>query len=99
MAWVFRGPLIGWYLVGLFRKRLSYATAGVVVTADGGWRKDNIVPLKDQVDITLADDQVSSARLLVVKRTRRRINMCIAMDHHLLSLDRFMIIKPYISPL
>jgi acetyl-CoA synthetase len=35
------------------KDRLLDAQAKVVVTADGGWRKDAIVPLKAQVDQAL----------------------------------------------
>jgi acetyl-CoA synthetase len=64
------------------RDRLIDAQAKVVVTADGGWRKDAIVPLKDQVDKALADGAVPTVKdVLVVQRTRQQIHMEPGRDH------------------
>ena len=64
------------------RDRLSDGKAKLVITADGGWRKDSIVPLKDQVDKALADGAVPSVgNVLVVQRTKQEISMQAGRDH------------------
>ncbi len=64
------------------KARLLDAEAKLVVTADGGWRKDKIVPLKDAVDAALADNGVPSVdNVLVVERTKQQIHMESGRDH------------------
>ncbi len=64
------------------RDRLNDGNATLVVTADGGWRKDAIVPLKDQVDKALANHAVPSVKnVLVVQRTNQTIQMKAGRDH------------------
>lgn len=64
------------------RDRLNDGKATVVITADGGWRKDAIVPLKDQVDKALADQAAPSVKhVLVVRRTQQTIHMEAGRDH------------------
>lgn len=54
--------------------RITDAQAKLVVTADGGFRRGNIVPLKKNVDAAL--EQTSSVEsVVVVKRTREEIPM------------------------
>ncbi|MBD2049113.1 acetate--CoA ligase [Coleofasciculus sp. FACHB-64] len=68
--------VFGGFSAEALRDRLIDGQAKVVVTADGGWRKDAIVPLKDQVDKALADGAVPSVQnVLVVKRTGQEIYM------------------------
>ena len=56
--------------------RLLDAEAKVVITADGGWRKNKIVPLKQEMDKALANEAVPSVKnVLVVNRTDRKIYM------------------------
>jgi len=54
------------------KDRLIDAQAKVVVTADGGWRKDAIVPLKQQVDLALVGNGVVQ-NVLVVRRTDSKL--------------------------
>jgi acetyl-CoA synthetase len=64
------------------RDRLIDGNVKLVVTADGGWRKDVIVPLKDQVDKALADGAVPSVtNVLVVQRTKQQVQMQSDRDH------------------
>ncbi|MDY6785343.1 MAG: acetate--CoA ligase [Cyanobacteriota bacterium] len=64
------------------RDRLNDAQAKLVITADGGWRKDKIVPLKPQVDVALADNSAPTVEnVLVVKRTAQEISMEAGRDH------------------
>lgn len=68
--------VFGGFSAEALRDRLVDGQAKVVVTADGGWRKDAIVPLKEQVDKALANASVPSvAATLVVKRTGQEIQM------------------------
>lgn len=64
------------------KARLLDAEAKLVITADGGFRKDKIVPLKDSVDQALADQGVPTVEnVLVVKRTKQVITMVEGRDH------------------
>ena len=68
--------VFGGFSAEALRDRLIDGQAKVVVTADGGWRKDAIVPLKEQVDKALADSSVPSVTAtLVVKRTGQAVQM------------------------
>ena len=60
--------------------RINDAQAKLVITADGGFRRGQIVPLKKNVDEALL--QTSSVQnVIVVKRTQQEIEMRIARDH------------------
>ncbi len=68
--------VFGGFSAEALRDRLIDAKAKLVVTADGGWRKDAIVPLKEQVDKALADGAVPSVEnVLVVQRTGQETYM------------------------
>ncbi|MDP8964739.1 MAG: acetate--CoA ligase [Cyanobacteriota bacterium] len=68
--------VFGGFSAEALRDRLIDGEAKLVVTADGGWRKDAIVPLKDQVDKALANGAVPTVKnVLVVKRTGQQIQM------------------------
>jgi len=74
--------VFGGFSAEALRDRLNDAQAKVVITADGGWRKDAIVPLKDQVDKALGSDLVPSVEnVLVVQRTKQTIPMLPGRDH------------------
>jgi acetyl-CoA synthetase len=63
------------------KARLLDAEAKLVITADGGFRKDKAVPLKAAVDEALADNGVPSVqKVLVVERTKQKIQMQIDRD-------------------
>jgi len=49
--------------------RINDAEAKVVVTADGGWRRGNIIPLKKTVDDAIAMGCPSIEKVLVLERT------------------------------
>lgn len=68
--------VFGGFSAEALKSRLQDAQAKLVITADGGWRKDAIVPLKDQVDRALADQAVPSVQhVLVVQRTGQEVSM------------------------
>lgn len=50
------------------RARIDDAEAKVVITADGGWRKGKVFPLKNAVDTALEDGLSTVNHVLVVKR-------------------------------
>ena len=74
--------VFGGFSAEALRDRLIDGQAKLVITADGGWRKDAIVPLKDQVDKALAKGAVPTVEnVLVVKRTNQEIHMEPDRDH------------------
>ena len=74
--------VFGGFSAEALRDRLIDGEAKLVVTADGGWRKDAIVPLKTQVDKALADGAVPTVKdVLVVKRTGQQTHMESGRDH------------------
>jgi acetyl-CoA synthetase len=54
--------------------RINDAQAKVCVTADGGWRRGAIVPLKDSVDEALKDTPTIE-KCLVLRRTEQDVSM------------------------
>ncbi|MGB3517759.1 MAG: acetate--CoA ligase [Elainellaceae cyanobacterium] len=74
--------VFGGFSAEAVRDRLADGKAKLVVTADGGWRKDAIVPLKTQVDRAIADGAVPTVEnVLVVRRTGQDIDMQPGRDH------------------
>jgi acetyl-CoA synthetase len=67
--------VFGGFSAEALRDRLIDAEAKLVITADGGWRKDAIVPLKTQVDKALNSGVTTVQNVLVVRRTQQEINM------------------------
>jgi acetyl-CoA synthetase len=67
--------VFGGFSAEALKDRLNDAQAKVVITADGGWRKDAIVHIKHQVDVALANHGVPSVEtVVVVKRTGQSIH-------------------------
>jgi acetyl-CoA synthetase len=74
--------VFGGFSAEALRDRLNDGKAKLVITADGGFRKDAIVPLKPQVDKALADGACPTvANVLVVKRTAQDVTMETGRDH------------------
>ncbi len=73
--------VFGGFSAEALKDRLVDAQAKLVVTADGGFRKDKIVPLKEQVDLALAHGASSVENVLVVQRTKHDIKMQDGRDH------------------
>ncbi|HEY9602050.1 MAG TPA: acetate--CoA ligase [Allocoleopsis sp.] len=74
--------IFGGFSADALRDRLIDGQAKLVVTADGGWRKDAIVHLKDQVDKALANGAVPTVEnVLVVRRAAQEIHMESGRDH------------------
>ena len=74
--------VFGGFSAEALRDRLNDGKAKLVITADGGWRKDAIVPLKEQVDRALANNSAPSVEnVLVVERTKQGVHMEAGRDH------------------
>jgi len=73
--------VFGGFSADALKNRLVDAEAKLVVTADGGWRKDAIVPLKEQVDKALIAGAPTVENVLVVKRTAQTIQIEPGRDH------------------
>jgi acetyl-CoA synthetase len=74
--------IFGGFSAEALKDRLVDAQAKAVVTADGGWRKDMIVPLKEQVDKALANNGAPSvSSVLVVERTKQQVHMEAGRDY------------------
>jgi acetyl-CoA synthetase len=64
------------------RDRLVDGKAKLVITADGGWRKDTAVPLKEQVDKALENGSAPTVEnVLVIQRTQQAIAFQEGRDH------------------
>ena len=64
------------------RDRMNDAQAGLIVTADGGYRRGAVVPLKASVDGALADGGCPSVKtVVVVRRTGQDVPMEKGRDH------------------
>jgi acetyl-CoA synthetase len=59
--------IFGVFSAEALRDRINDSQAKVVVTADGGWRRGGVVPLKDTTDIAVAECPTIE-RVLVVRR-------------------------------
>ena len=60
--------------------RINDAECEVLITADGGWRKGGIVPLKEAADDAL-EDCPTIKHVLVVRRTEHEIDWVEGRDH------------------
>jgi acetyl-CoA synthetase len=68
--------VFGGFSAEALKDRLVDAQAKLVITADGGFRKDKVVALKEQVDAALANNAVPSVtNVLVVQRTKEPVTM------------------------
>lgn len=66
--------VFGGFSANSIRDRLGDSEATTVITADGGWRRGGVVPLKENVDEALQDyDGVE--RVIVYRRCENEINM------------------------
>jgi acetyl-CoA synthetase len=63
--------VFGGFSAEALRDRVRDAGARVVITADGGWRRGQVVPLKENVDAALAGLEVD--KVVVVRRCENKI--------------------------
>jgi acetyl-CoA synthetase len=73
--------IFGGFSAEAVRDRLVDAKAKLVVTADGGFRKDKVIALKEQVDLALDHGAPTVENVLVVQRTKEAIAMVDGRDH------------------
>ncbi|MBU6228282.1 MAG: acetate--CoA ligase [Cyanobacteria bacterium REEB459] len=74
--------VFGGFSAEALKDRLNDAQAKLVITADGGFRKDKVVALKAAVDVALAENSVPSVEhVLVVQRTKAAVTMVPNRDH------------------
>ncbi|BAB65737.1 acetate--CoA ligase [Sulfurisphaera tokodaii] len=77
--------------------RIDDAQAKVLITADGGWRRGKIVPLKDIADKAL--EKVSTVKdVIVVRRTGQKVNMVEGRDKYLDDVLREVPQGVYVEP-
>ena len=72
--------VFGGFSAEALRDRMNDAQAKVIVTADGGWRRGAIVPLKANVDASLAGATTVTS-VVVVRRTGQDVPMRAGRDH------------------
>ena len=66
--------IFGGFSAEALRDRINDAEARLVITADGGWRRGSVVPLKAAVDAAVVETP-SVERVVVVKRTGTPVAM------------------------
>ena len=72
--------VFGGFSAEALRDRMNDAQAKAIITADGGYRRGAVVPLKANVDAAL-EDAPSVASVLVVRRTGSAVAMREGRDH------------------
>ncbi|MDP9386794.1 MAG: acetate--CoA ligase [Actinomycetota bacterium] len=72
--------VFGGFSADALRDRIVDADARVLVTADGGWRRGAVVPLKDNADAALVQTP-SVEHVVVVRRTDQGVAMAEGRDH------------------
>ncbi len=72
--------VFGGFSASALADRINDAQAKVLITADGGWRRGSIVPLKANSDEALADAK-SVENVVVVRRTGQEVHIEPGRDH------------------
>ncbi len=72
--------IFGGFSAASIRDRVNDAKARVVITADGGWRRGEVVPLKETVDKAV-DECPTIEQVVVLRRTGREIAFHPERDH------------------
>ncbi len=67
--------VFGGFSAASIKDRLADSGAKIVVTADGGWRRGSIVPLKANVDAALADGTADVSLVIVLRRAENAVAM------------------------
>ncbi|MGK7945219.1 MAG: acetate--CoA ligase [Microcystaceae cyanobacterium] len=73
--------VFGGFSAEALKDRLEDAEAKLVITADGGFRKDKTIALKEQVDLALEHGAPSVEKVLVVERTKETVKMVEGRDY------------------
>lgn len=72
--------VFGGFSAESLRSRIEDADAKLVITADGGWRKGKVFPLKSAVDTALSG-KTSVENVLVVRRGENEVDWTNGRDH------------------
>ncbi|HET7488746.1 MAG TPA: acetate--CoA ligase [Acidimicrobiales bacterium] len=72
--------VFGGFSSDALRDRIEDGQAKVLVTADGGWRRGNVVPLKGNADTAVAESPTIE-HVVVVRRTDHGVDMTEGRDH------------------
>jgi acetyl-CoA synthetase len=72
--------VFGGFSAEALRDRINDAQAAMVITADGGWRRGQIVPLKENVDAALKSCPTVK-EVIVLERTKHGVPMKGGRDH------------------
>ncbi len=72
--------IFGGFSASAIHDRIQDSGATHVITADGGWRRAKVVPLKDNVDAALKMGPNPVKRVIVLKRTCQEISMTVSRD-------------------
>ncbi|MCL6528776.1 MAG: acetate--CoA ligase [Meiothermus ruber] len=72
--------VFGGFSASALADRINDAQAKVLITADGGWRRGSVVPLKANSDEALSDAK-SIEQVVVVRRTGHEVRMEPGRDH------------------
>ena len=67
--------VFGGFSAESIKDRLADSGAKLIVTADGGWRRGKIVPLKANVDAALKDGDGNVGKVIVLRRTANEVAM------------------------
>ena len=78
--------VFGGFSAEALKTRINDLDARVVITADGGWRRGKIVPLKEAVDDAL-EDCPNVKHCIVYRRTKNEVKMVAGRDHDWDELD------------
>ena len=72
--------VFGGFSAKAMRDRIQDASASIVITADGGYRGGQVVPLKESTDAALQEGCDSIRNVVVLKRTDQDISMTESRD-------------------
>ena len=67
--------IFGGFSAESIKDRLADSGAKFIVTADGGWRRGKVVPLKANVDAALKDGNGAVEGVIVLRRTENAVDM------------------------
>jgi len=73
--------VFGGFSAVALRDRIADAEATLVITADGGWRGGNAVPLKAAVDAALREGGTTTQAVIVLRRTGLEVPWVAGRDH------------------
>jgi acetyl-CoA synthetase len=74
--------IFGGFSAEAIRDRVNDAGAKLIITADGGWRRGKVVPLKANVDAALQHNLPTVEKVMVVRRTNSPVPMVDGRDVH-----------------